>query len=335
MGKTLINDIANELGLSRNTVSKVLNDRYVPEKTRKLVLEKARQLNYKQLANSNNRFKLLLLSAKPLTNFNFFLPIIHELENLCYREGHQFFQYACKPSEDTENYLKSYIENAQIDGIICIETFKDDFIEKILKLGKPVIFLDSSVNNKDEHNFDIVIQDNYTPIIKILDYLIKNGIKKIGFVGDIKHCLSFRERYDAMLIALGRNGLSHSRKQDFIFDDESTIYHNIKEFSEAIRNQNDICDAYVCANDFIARQFIEAMKENGLNCPKDFKIIGYDNTNEAKSTKPTLTTVYVDHKNLSRIIYDNIILRIENPEKCKAKIVAQTELITGESTTIH
>jgi len=334
MGKTLVNDIANELSLSRNTVSKVLNGRYVPEKTRKAVLEKARQMNYKQLSNTSKKYKLLLLSGKPVTNFNFFLPIINELENLCYKEGHQFFQYACKPSKDSENFLKSYIINAQIDGIICIETFENEFIKKNLKLEKPVIFLDSPVNDNDIYNFDIVIQDNFTPIINTLNYLIKNGVKKIGFVGDIKHCLSFKERYEAMLIAISNNELQHTKKQDFIFDDESLIYQNITEFSEAIKTQNDICNAYVCANDFIARQFIEAMKRDGLQCPKDFKVIGYDNTNEARLTNPTLTTVFVNHKNLSRIIFDNIILKIENPNRYKAKIIAQSELVTGESTTI-
>ena len=77
-----------------------------------------------------------------------------------------------------------------------------------------------------------------------------------------------------------------------------------------------------------------ALGQNGLYCPKDFKIIGYDNTVESKSTKPTLTTVFVDHKNLSRIIFDNIILRIANPKKYSAKIIAHSELVIRESTTI-
>ena len=51
MKSVRINDIARELGLSRNTVSKVLNGKSVPEKTRKLVLAKAAELNYKQLSS--------------------------------------------------------------------------------------------------------------------------------------------------------------------------------------------------------------------------------------------------------------------------------------------
>ena len=45
-------DIANELGLSRNTVSKALNGGYVPEKTRKQVLDKAIEMNYKSMSNN-------------------------------------------------------------------------------------------------------------------------------------------------------------------------------------------------------------------------------------------------------------------------------------------
>ena len=55
MKKTIpIQDIANSLGLSRNTVSKALNGQHVPEKTRKLVLDKAKELNFKSMNYLND-----------------------------------------------------------------------------------------------------------------------------------------------------------------------------------------------------------------------------------------------------------------------------------------
>ena len=84
-----IKDIAEQLNLSRNTVAKALNGQYVPEKTREAVLNKAREMNYKSLNLNrievgNKKYRLLLISGKPLNNMNYFIPLIKGVENYCY-----------------------------------------------------------------------------------------------------------------------------------------------------------------------------------------------------------------------------------------------------------
>ena len=88
-----IQDIANELGLSRNTVSKALNGGHLPEKTKTLVINKAKEMNYKNLNVSEakikqNNYKILLLSGKPLNNMNFFLPIMRGIDTYCYENNY-------------------------------------------------------------------------------------------------------------------------------------------------------------------------------------------------------------------------------------------------------
>ncbi|MDE7107566.1 MAG: LacI family DNA-binding transcriptional regulator, partial [Clostridiales bacterium] len=95
-----IKDIAEQLGLSRNTVAKALNGKYVPENTRNLILDKARELNYKSI-NVDKTYstppvkskRILLLAGKPLNNISFFVPIIRSIENYCYKNHHELFQY--------------------------------------------------------------------------------------------------------------------------------------------------------------------------------------------------------------------------------------------------
>ena len=98
-----IKDIADQLGLSRNTVAKALNGKYVPESTRTLVLDKARELNYKSMGEKSadaaeKPKRILLLSGKPLINLNFFVPIIRSIENFCYSNHHVLFQYTFNSS---------------------------------------------------------------------------------------------------------------------------------------------------------------------------------------------------------------------------------------------
>lgn len=325
-----INDIARELGLSRNTVSKVLNGKEMPEKTRKLVLAKATEMNYKQLSGETNKhYRFLLLSAKPLTNINFFIPIIQTVENYCFERGYQLFQYVCQKKEN-EKYLKDYIDDLNIDGLICIETFEAKFIEMILGFNIPVVFLDGAVDSKE--TYDIVIQDNYKTIKEEISRLIESGIKSFGFVGDIKHCMSFNNRYEAMLIEIGKHDIIHDSSMDFLFEDGSDFYNDISKMMIEIRKKKTLCETYVCANDFIARKFINALAMLHKYCPRDVKIIGFDNSSEAVSSKPYITTSGVVSNELGELLLSTLIFRIRSPERAKIKIVVNTKLIRHDST---
>lgn len=325
-----INDIARELGLSRNTVSKVLNGKEMPEKTRKIVLAKAAEMNYKQLSGETNKhYRFLLLSAKPLSNINFFIPIIRTVENSCFEKGYQLFQYVCKQNEN-EKYLKDYISNLNIDGLICIETFEEYFIKTILSLNIPVVFLDGAVDSKE--TYDIVVQDNYKTIKEEVSRLIDAGIKSFGFVGDIKHCMSFNNRYEAMLSETGKRDIYHDSSMDFLFPDGSEFYRDTSKMLIEIRKKKALCEAYVCANDFIARKFINVLLLLHKYCPKDVKIIGFDNAPEAVSAKPYITTTEVLSSELGEMLLSTLILRIKNPDRAKIKIVVNTQLVRHDST---
>ena len=264
MEKVTIGYIADQLGLSRNTVSKVLNGKKVPAKTRELVLKKVKELNYKSLGENleteKKKFNVLLLSGKPLANFNYFLPIISAIETSCYQEGHHLFQYVCKTSEEDVFLVNDYINKMNIDGIICIEAFDVDFIKSILSFKKPVVFLDFCCERPIEGDYDVVEVDNHLPIIEFVQRMVNKGKKTFAYIGDPKHCLSFSERYEAMLTGLFNLGIPHDVRDDMLLNDSSYSYHSPSEIATFL-NLNRLCDVYICANDFIARNFINLLQE--------------------------------------------------------------------------
>lgn len=336
MKSVKINDIARELGLSRNTVSKVLNGKHVPEKTKKLVLEKANELNYKQMSNdASAKFNILMLSAKPLTNINFFIPILRTIENICYDKGHQLFQYVCSDRIDSESFLKEYVKSLNINGIICIETFSNSFAEMIVSLGVPVVFLDAPTHlNIDSNNFDIVMQDNYKTISTLVRQLSSKGVHSFGFVGDINHCLSFMERYQAMLIGVGLCKINHDFECDFLHEDNSEFYQNIHYMVKEIKRKRQLAEVYVCANDFVARAFINALSIAGIKCPDDIKVIGFDNSAEARNRKPTITTINVNPEEIGKALFDALISKIRSFRTSKIKIIVNANIVERESTEI-
>lgn len=336
MKNVKIKDIAEDLGLSRNTVSKVLNGKHVPERTKKLVLERASQLNYKQMSEeSNPKYNLLLISAKPLTNINFFVPILRTIENICFERGHQLFQYVVGDPTNIEVFLRDYIKNLNINGIICIETFSNSFIEMITGFNVPTVFLDGSAELRLlNYNFDVVIQDNYSTIGTLITNLYDKGIRSFGFVGDINHCLSFRERYRAVLMTTTFCHLNHDFNHDFLYPDNSDFYQNSSTMASEIRKKNNLAEAYICANDFIARLFITALASVGIKCPDDVKVIGFDNTYESRSIRPHITTVEVDSSEIGNVLVNSLVNKIKSERTEKVKIVIYSKVIERETTEI-
>ena len=331
-----INDIAEELGLSRNTVSKALNGQHVPQKTRELIFKKAREMNYKSINDtfSNKNYRILLFSGKPIHNMDFFIPIIKTIEDDCYRQNFDIFQYTYNPIIASFSKLNEYIRKLNVDGIIAVESFDIPLVKNILSLDIPVCFLDFPgryfVNDK---KFDLINSSNQESLCNFVKQLIHDkGFKDFAFVGDFRHCLSFHERYMGMLRGIDRSGLTHSPQSDILIDDDKFDYGDVSLLKEKIREYNRLPDCFVCCNDFVARRMTIALKELGYDVPTDTTIIGYDGTNESTKQSPIITTFYLDKEFLGHEAMRLLISRIENHNCPIRDIIVQSELIIGEST---
>lgn len=158
---TTIKDIAEQLNLSRNTVAKALNGQYVPERTRIAVLNKAKEMNYKSLnyrpaEEEDKKYRILLVSGKPLNNMNYFIPIIKGIENYCFERHYELFQYTYNKDRTPFNGFAEYVKSLNADGIVAIECFDKPFVEKLIKLGIPVCFNDfTTADVFTEKKYDI------------------------------------------------------------------------------------------------------------------------------------------------------------------------------------
>lgn len=333
-----IKDIADALGLSRNTVSNALNGRHVPEKTRKLVIEKAKEMNYKSMnLNDNKRrdYRILLVSGKPLSNIDYYFKIIQSIENFAFNNNYQLFQHVFNNNYSSFEVIVEYLKNYQIDGIVCIEAFDDVFIKQLVKLDMPICFIDYSAKVEFyNRKFDIVNSDNYFSVYKLINKIIKDkGIKSFSFVGDHLHCLSFFERYQGMLSAINMNKINHRSEQDVLLDDRFD-YGNPNKLKFELANKIHNVECFVCANDFIARNVINSLKALRKKVPNDVLVIGYDNSKEAINTHPYITTIEVQQKEIGEQAIKNLINRIEDRNLPSKIITIDTNLILRETTSI-
>lgn len=334
-----IKDIAEQLNLSRNTVAKVLNGKYVPEKTRTLVLEKARELNYKSIGltvqpQSTTKHRLLLFSGKPLGNIKFFTPIMRGVENICYENHHELFQYTFNERTMTFSGIVEHIKTLNIDGIIVIETFDKEFIVKLINLGLPICFVDfTSTSTPIIGNFDVVETNNTRPIYEITRQIHRQyGTRKFCFVGDNLHCLSFQERYFGMIQALMIDGIEHSIRDDILRSDNFN-YGNAQAVKSEILKLRNMPECFICCNDFVARSVCNALRQLNISIPDKCLVVGFDNVSDAVSQEPHITTFGCSKEFLGAEAVRTLIQRIESPTSIPTRnIVIRTKTILHTST---
>lgn len=320
--RVTMQDIADACGLSRNTVSKIFNGRgSVPEVTRELVLSKAQELGYYQVGEPDaapsspktTRGNIALLThSKPL-NHNFGSRFITNFTDQICRSGFNLKMFEISEDEYREKRLPPHFVRSDISGILAIELFDRDYTQMVCDLELPTLFLDSYAGAPGElMRCDLVYMENYASAIALTQRQIQAGAQEIGFVGDISHCSSFRERWNGYRAALEDGGLP-VRRELCILADDSEPYGDVDWVAERLNAMPRIPDGFVCANDFLAIRIMQALRKQGLSVPEDVMITGFDGSPEASVITPSLTTAEIPSAAIGRLSADMLLERIETP----------------------
>lgn len=318
--RVTVQDIANALGLSRNTVSKVLNGTgSISDKTRSAILNKAAEMNYKQFAEmahiksplKNRCIALLSHSAMPKTYFG--SRLVTGFEKIISEKGYTLSMFIVRENEYASLTLPSNFDKHKVDAIICTEIFDEQYSSMLCELGKPILFADMHANvSSMPLEADGIIMENRHSTYRMVKTLIKAGLTKLSFVGDRSHCLSFRERWEGLTQALSDASLTSFEPAN-ILDADSPNYHDPIWLEKRCQSISQFPEAFICANDFIAISLMRVLKARGLRIPQDLLITGFDDSMEASIVEPKLTTVHIYSEEMGALTAQMLLNRIENP----------------------
>lgn len=322
--RVTMQDIANACGLSRNTVSKIFNGRgAVPDSTREYVLTKAQELGYyQQIADTDtppvqktiSPNIALLTHSKPQNHSFGALFITNFTDQIC-RSGYNLKVFEISDQEYSEKVFPSHFASDDVSGIVAIELFDREYIQMLCNLGIPVLLIDSYTRApSDLMRCDVVYMENYASSIALTSHMIEAGAKSIGFVGDVNHCSSFRERWNGYRAALDDADL-HLDRDVCILADDSEPYGEVDWMLKKLSAMPNLPDGFVCANDFIAIRVMQALQRKGLSVPNDVMVTGFDGSPEAEVVDPPLTTAQIPSAEIGRISADLLLERIAAPNR--------------------
>lgn len=320
--RVTIQDIADALGISRNTASKALNGNGgIPDETRGKVIKKAIELKYKQFAymESDNLLprtpgNIALLTANLPNSSHFGSALISGLEKRISAEGYNLSIHIIRDIELRSLSLPNNFDASNVDGIICIELFDLAYSQVITDLDIPTLFIDCSARVcYPDFQADVLLMENEHSTYRLVKQLIDGGYGSIGFVGDYNHCRSFHERWVGFNRALAEGGISLDAGQCITGEDR--YYGQPGWLDEQLGAMAQLPAAFVCANDFLAVNLMKALKNRGVHIPGDVAVCGFDNSPESDIVEPHLTTVHIYRGEMGVKGAEMLLARIHDPEQ--------------------
>ncbi|WP_163855083.1 LacI family DNA-binding transcriptional regulator [Paenibacillus elgii] len=337
--RVTIQDIADALGISRNTASKALNgSKNIPEETRNKVIKKAIELKYKQFAYMESESKLskssgnIALLTENLPNTSHFgSALISGLEKRISSEGYNLSIHIVRDIERSTLSLPNNFDAANVDGIICIELFDTEYSKLITGLCIPTLFVDCSASIcYSDFKADVLLMENEHSTYQLTKRLIDGGYRSFGFVGNYSHCRSFNERWMGFNRALAEAGINLDLSRCIVDDDH--LFSQPGWMDECVSKMNELPAAFVCANDYLAVNFMKVLRNRNIQIPRDVVICGFDNGPESVLVEPHLTTVHIYSSEMGIKGAEMLLSRINNPKQPYQVSHIYTKPIIREST---
>ena len=346
--KVTIQDIANELQLSRNTVSKAINNTGVlADATREKILRKAAEMGYKQFAYlplfqedtakaaehsilPSDKREIAMLTTQFLSSSHFSSMMLDRFQSEIEHLHSCTTIHRISPIELKEKKLPSSLNIQRTAGIICFEVFDYDYAQMLCDLDVPLLFVDTPVMDmRPPLKADRLYMENRIEIQNAVAHMVQRGKKRISFAGDKNHCQSFFERYMAYKDAMEYFGLTEGLSTCAMPSGQQNYPVSLYE---TIRRFKTMPDAFVCANDFVAMDLVKALNELGYSVPDDIWVCGFDDSQEASYFAPRLTSIHIHGQIMGYTAANLLMTRIEEPSLNYRTVYTETNLILREST---
>ena len=345
MGKRVtMQDIADALGISRNTVSKAINNgEGLADTTRERILQKAVELGYKQFSyistiatiapaaaspetREDGPREIALLTTRFLDHSHFASVMLDRFQQEIAELGYTMNTHRIREEHLHALSLPATFRRERAAGILCIEVFDRAYADMVCALDCPVLFVDGpAVCCTPALSADQLYMDNSTEIGRLVGDLLQRGKRRIGFVGNYHHCQSFFERYATFRSVMMFSGVQ-------VREEHCVKSNDREEIQKRVQSMDALPDVFLCANDFLAMDVLDALVEMGKTVPGDVLLCGFDDSPESGRMTPPLTTIHIHTQIMAFSAVHLLMSRIKEPNLDYRTMYTQTELILREST---
>ena len=290
MARATIEEVATAAGVSRSTVSRVVNgSTAVSAEALHAVQTAIVELNYvpnraaRSLASRQTNAIALIVPEDTTRFFGdpFFASIVAGITAAL--RTSDYLLNLLIASDDPGDKMTSFVRNGGVDGALIVSHHTSDVFVEHLSDRLPVVWGGRPQQQRaSEYVVDV---DNFAAARMATQHLIDRGCTRIATIAGTPTMLASVDRREGFREALADAGLSPVAEVAGDYSEASGAHAARLLLAESRP------DAIFVASDLMARGALDALRAEGIRVPDDVAVVGFDDSAVALSTQPQLTTV--------------------------------------------
>jgi LacI family transcriptional regulator len=329
-----INDVAEQAGVSKRTVSRVINNSLkVNEATRTKVQGVIDQLNFAP----NRQARGLAASRSYMLGLIYDIPtlFINDIQkgilSVCGDAGYELVVHACHVQSDrlVDDVIR-FIDRTKLDGVIILPPISELGIlaEALNETGVQYVSFTSELGDEP---WKLVVTNYLPAITDMTNHLVKLGHRDLGFISGPRGNISSQKRHEMFVQALARYKLKLPR--EMIVEGAFTYESGVKAARKLLQRERRPT-AIFAANDEMAFGVMRVADDLGLKIPDDLSLVGFDGTLFSSFVIPALSTIRRQTDEMSRLGTQKLLAQIdEGPDAARAfETMVSPQFVPREST---
>lgn len=326
-----LEQIGERAGVSRSTVSRVLNGRpdvrpEVRARVEAVIAETGYHPNPAARALVSQRSGLIglvmLTDVAELFGDPYYSALVNGIQQGCAEFDLIFSIFPTYSPDGESDALTPHVAHGFIDGVIVTAVpGSDELITRLHDRGKPMVVIGRPAEADDLPRVDV---ENRAGGAGAVRHLLDHGRRTIAFVGGTAEFAYSSDRYAGYRDALADAGIELDDR--LVGFDKPTVDGGYRAAREVLAAKPD---AIFAATDSMAAGAYRALREAGLAIPDDVAVVGFDGLPRAAALDPPLTTVVQPATDLGRVAVE--LLAGGDPKT----VTLPTTLHLGESCGEH
>ena len=329
-----IDDIARLSGVSKRTVSRVINHSpLVRAATREKVQAIIDELNYRPnvqarglAARRSYLLGLIYDNRDPLYTDEAQRGVL----SVCHGLGFELVIHPCDRSSATlTSEALGFVNRSNLDGVIVLPPVSEnnDLAGVLGKENIPYVRLASIALDTADR---VVIANERSAVAAMAEYLVNLGHRRIGYIAGPEGRKSTRERLEGFCDAMEKLGCAAC---DEMIARGAYTFESGVACARSLLEKPDPPTAIFASNDEMAAGVIYTAQEMGVKVPEDLSVAGFDDSMLATRIRPSLTTIRRPVREMARLATTKLIASIDGREDdARAWVFLDPVLIIRDST---
>ena len=333
MSNLTLDDIAKIAGVSRATVSRVVNNQSnvsdrMRQRVQKIIDETGFQPNLVARSLVSKQTKLLgLVIPNNIHGFfadPYYSRLVEGISQACNFFDYTLSLFVFQTEDDQRKIFPRLTQGRFVDGIIVQATgLGDELIPDISEWKIPYVFVGRPLLETEVSYLDV---DNVSGAYQAVIHLLQLGYHKIGTVAGALNTSVGLDRLEGYHQALADRGLEIDN--NLITEGDFTEISAYGAAKQLLKHQPD---AIFVASDTMALGVLRAITEENLVVPNDIALVGYDDLPPAMLANPQLTTIRQPIRRFGYKAVETLLDIIQNGSQPLRRVIFDTELIIRKS----